>query len=152
MKRRRYRVVAALAAALIALACTPLGPLALARLLESGAGEWQVAVGGHEGSLLFGFTLAEIHCHNRALGLEAQIAALMADGFSREEIEAVLGGGGWTSCDTSCDTGCSTDCPPPSPPGVCGTVCASGARASPRLDLTFTSSLLCALPRHVPCF
>jgi len=76
MKRWRYRVVAALAAALFALACTPLGPLALARLLERGAGEWRVAVGGQEGSLLFGFTLAEIHCHNRALGLEAQIAAL----------------------------------------------------------------------------
>ncbi|MDP6698651.1 MAG: hypothetical protein QGH25_03315, partial [Candidatus Latescibacteria bacterium] len=76
MKRWRYRVVAALAAALFALACTPLGPLALARLLERGAGEWRVAVGGQEGSLLFGFTLAEIHCQNMGLGLEAQIAAL----------------------------------------------------------------------------
>ena len=65
-----YRVVAALAAALFALACTPLGPLALARLLERGAGEWRVAVGGQEGSLLFGFTLAEIHCHNSQLSFE----------------------------------------------------------------------------------
>ena len=76
MSRWHYWVVAAFATALFVLACTPLGPLSLARLLERDAGEWQVAVGGQGGTLLFGFSLAEIHCYNPVLGLEAEIAAV----------------------------------------------------------------------------
>lgn len=76
MSRLLRWAAAVLGAILVLVLLTPLGPAALARLLARGSGEWRVAVGESSGGLLFGFSFADLHCQNPALGLDVEIAAL----------------------------------------------------------------------------
>ncbi|MEE3258327.1 MAG: translocation/assembly module TamB domain-containing protein [Candidatus Latescibacterota bacterium] len=76
MSRLLRRAATVLGAVLALVLLTPLGPAALARLLARGLGEWRVAVGESSGVLLFGFSFADLHCQNSALGLDVAIASL----------------------------------------------------------------------------
>lgn len=55
---------------------TPLGPAALTEVLERGSGAWRIGVGKQRGAVLFGFSFADIHCQNTALGLDITIGSL----------------------------------------------------------------------------
>ena len=74
MKRKLFGAAAVLVLGLVAL--TPLGPAALAHLLERGVGGWQVAIGGRGGGLLYGFSFSDLQCQNPALGVAVEVEHL----------------------------------------------------------------------------
>ena len=57
-------------------ALTPLGPAALAHLLERGVGGWQVSIGGRGGGLLYGFSFSDLQCQNSELGVAVDVEHL----------------------------------------------------------------------------
>ena len=76
MKRKLFGAAVVLGAALGLVAFTPLGPAALAHLLERGVGGWQVSIGGREGGLIYGFSFSDLHCQNPALGVAVDVEHL----------------------------------------------------------------------------
>ena len=74
MKRKLFGAAAVLVLGLVAL--TPLGPAALAHLLERGVGGWQVSIGGRGGGLLYGFSFSDLRCQNPALGVAVDVEHL----------------------------------------------------------------------------
>ena len=77
MKKGLRGLAAFCAVALALFFFTPLGPSALARLLERAADDWHVDIGEQSGAFLFGFSLADIQCQNEALGLDMHIGSLV---------------------------------------------------------------------------
>ena len=69
MKRKLLGAAVVLAAVLVLVAVTPIGPAALAHLLERGVGGWQVSIGGHRGGLLYAISFSDVRCKNPALGV-----------------------------------------------------------------------------------
>ncbi len=69
MKRKLLGAVAVLGAVLVLVAVTPIGPAALAHLLERGVGGWQVSIGSRRGGLLYAFSFSDVYCKNPALGV-----------------------------------------------------------------------------------
>ncbi len=67
MKRKLLGTAAVLAAVLVAV--TPIGPAALAHLLERGVGGWQISIGSRRGGLLYAFSFSDVRCQNSALGV-----------------------------------------------------------------------------------
>lgn len=82
MKRKLLGAAAVLGAALGLVALTPLGPAALAYLLERGVGGWQVSIGGRAGGLLYGFSFSDLRCQNPALGVAVEVEQLVARPWS----------------------------------------------------------------------
>ena len=76
MKKVLRRALAVCTGLLALVVFTPLGPAALVRLLERGSGDWHVAIGDRAGAFSYGFSLADIHCQNKALGVEIAIDLL----------------------------------------------------------------------------
>ncbi len=76
MKRKLLGAAAVLGAVLGLVALTPLGPAALAHLLERGVGGWQVSIGGRGGGLLYGFSFFDLRCQNPALGVAVDVEHL----------------------------------------------------------------------------
>ena len=74
MKRKLFGAAAVLVLGLVAL--TPLGPAALAHLLERGVVGWQVSIGGRGGGLLYGFSFSDLRCQNPALGVTVDVEHL----------------------------------------------------------------------------
>ena len=68
MKKMLRRAVAVCAASLCLALLTPLGPAALAGLLERGLGDWRVAIGEQSGAFLTAFLLAVSVVKIRYLG------------------------------------------------------------------------------------
>ena len=68
MKRKLLGAAAVLAAVLVLVAVTPIGPAALAHLLERGVGGWQISIGSRRGGLLYAFSFSDVYCQNPALG------------------------------------------------------------------------------------
>ena len=69
MKRKLLGAAVILAAVLVLVAVTPIGPAALAHLLERGVGGWQVSIGSRRGGLLYAFSFSDVRCKNPALGV-----------------------------------------------------------------------------------
>ena len=69
MKRKLLGAAAVLGAVLVLVAVTPIGPAALAHLLERGVGGWQVSIGSRRGGLLYAFSFSDVYCKNPALGV-----------------------------------------------------------------------------------
>ena len=69
MKKKLLWAAAVLAAVLVLVAVTPIGPAALAHLLERGVGGWQVSIGSRRGGLLYAFSFSDVYCKNPALGV-----------------------------------------------------------------------------------
>ena len=84
MKRKLLGAAAVLAAVLILVAVTPIGPAALAYLLERGIGGWQVSIGSRRGGLLYAFSLSDVRCKNPALGVTVNAEYIAAWPWSWE--------------------------------------------------------------------
>ena len=82
MKRKLLGAAAVLAAVLGLIALTPLGPAALAHLLERGVGGWQVSIGGRGGGLLYGFSFSDLRCQNSELGVAVDVEHLVVRPWS----------------------------------------------------------------------
>lgn len=80
MKRKLFGAAAVLVFSLVAF--TPLGPAALAHLLERGVGGWQVSIGGRGGGLLYGFFFSDLQCQNPALGVAIDVEHLAVQPWS----------------------------------------------------------------------
>ena len=76
MKRKLLGAAVVLGAVLGLVALTPIGPAALAHLLERGVGGWQVSIGGRGGGLLYGFSFSDLRCQNLALGVAVDVEHL----------------------------------------------------------------------------
>lgn len=76
MKKTLRRAVVVCAAALGLALLTPLGPAALAGLLERGLGDWRVAIGEPSGAFLYRFSFGGIRCQNPLLGLDIEVESL----------------------------------------------------------------------------
>ena len=84
MKRKLLGAAAVLAAVLVLVAVTPIGPAALAHLLERGVGEWQISIGSRRGGLLYAFSFSDVHCKNPALGVTVNAEYIAAWPWSWE--------------------------------------------------------------------
>ena len=84
MKRKLLGAAAVLAAVLVLVAVTPIGPTALAHLLERGVGGWQVSIGSRRGGLLYAFSFSDVHCKNPALGVTVNAEYIAAWPWSWE--------------------------------------------------------------------
>ena len=84
MKRKLIGAAAVLGAVLILVAVTPIGPAALAHLLERGVGEWQVSIGSRRGGLLYAFSFSDVYCKNPALGMTVNAEYIAAWPWSWE--------------------------------------------------------------------
>ena len=84
MKRKLLGAAAVLAAVLILVAVTPIGPAALAYLLERGVGGWQVSIGTRRGGLLYAFSFSDVRCKNPALGVTVNAEYIAAWPWSWE--------------------------------------------------------------------
>ncbi len=84
MKRKLLGAAAVLAAVLVLVAVTPIGPAALAYLLERGVGGWQVSIGSRRGGLLYSFSFSDVHCQNPALGMTVNAEYIAAWPWSWE--------------------------------------------------------------------
>ncbi|MDE2703605.1 MAG: hypothetical protein OXI35_00950, partial [Gemmatimonadota bacterium] len=73
-----------MAAVLVLVAVTPIGPAALAHLLERGVGGWQVSIGSRRGGLLYAFSFSDVHCKNPALGVTVNAEYIAAWPWSWE--------------------------------------------------------------------
>ena len=69
MKRKLLGTATVLGVVLVLVAVTPIGPAALAHLLERGVGGWQVSIGSRRGGLLYAFSFSDVYCKNPALGV-----------------------------------------------------------------------------------
>ena len=76
MKRKLLGAAAVLGVVLGLIAFTPIGPAALAHLLERGVGGWQVSIGGRGGGLLYGFSFSDLRCQNSELGVAVDVEHL----------------------------------------------------------------------------
>ena len=76
MKKKLLGAAAVLGAVLGLVALAPIGPAALAHLLERGVGRWQVSIGGREGGLIYGFSFSDVRCQNPALGVAVEVEHL----------------------------------------------------------------------------
>ena len=89
MKRKLLGAAAVLAAVLVLVAVTPIGPAALAHLLERGVGGWQVSIGSRRGGLLYAFSFSDVYCKNPALGVSVNAEYLAVWPWSWEvEVQA----------------------------------------------------------------
>ncbi len=84
MKRKLLWAVAVLGAVLVLVAVTPIGPAALAHLLERGVGGWQVSIGSRRGGLLYAFSFSDVYCKNPALGVTVNAEYIAAWPWSWE--------------------------------------------------------------------
>ena len=84
MKRKLLGAAAVLAAVLVLVAVTPIGPAALAHLLERGVGGWQVSIGSRRGGLLYAFSFSDVYCKNPALGVTVNAEYIAAWPWSWE--------------------------------------------------------------------
>ena len=84
MKRKLLGTAAVLAAVLVLVAVTPIGPAALAHLLERGVGGWQISIGSRRGGLLYAFSFSDVYCKNPALGVTVNAEYIAAWPWSWE--------------------------------------------------------------------
>ena len=84
MKRKLFGAATVLAAVLVLIAVTPIGPAALAHLLERGVGGWQVSIGSRRGGLLYAFSFSDVYCKNPALGVSVNAEYIAAWPWSWE--------------------------------------------------------------------
>ena len=84
MKRKLIGAAAVLAAVLVLVAVTPIGPAALAHLLERGVGGWQISIGSRRGGLLYAFSFSDVRCQNSALGVTVNAEYIAAWPWSWE--------------------------------------------------------------------
>ena len=84
MKRKLLGAAAVLAAVLVLVAVTPIGPAALAHLLERGVGGWQISIGSRRGGLLYAFSFSDVYCKNPALGVTVNAEYIAAWPWSWE--------------------------------------------------------------------
>jgi len=84
MKRKLLGAAAVLGAVLFLIAVTPIGPAALAHLLERGVGGWQISIGSRRGGLLYAFSFSDVYCKNPALGVTVNAEYLAAWPWSWE--------------------------------------------------------------------
>ena len=84
MKRKLLGAAAVLGAVLVLVAVTPIGPAALAHLLERGVGGWQVSIGSSRGGLLYAFSFSDVYCKNPALGASVNAEYIAAWPWSWE--------------------------------------------------------------------
>ena len=84
MKRKLLGAAAVVAAVLVLVAVTPIGPAALAHLLERGVGGWQISIGSRRGGLLYAFSFSDVHCKNPALGVTVNAEYIAAWPWSWE--------------------------------------------------------------------
>ncbi len=84
MKRKLLGTAVIVAAVLILVAVTPIGPAALAHLLERGIGGWQVSIGSRRGGLLYAFSFSDVRCKNPALGMTVNAEYIAAWPWSWE--------------------------------------------------------------------
>ncbi|MCE2451189.1 MAG: hypothetical protein J4F35_23420, partial [Candidatus Latescibacteria bacterium] len=73
-----------MAAVLVLVAVTPIGPAALAHLLERGVGGWQISIGSRRGGLLYAFSFSDVYCKNPALGVTVNAEYIAAWPWSWE--------------------------------------------------------------------
>lgn len=84
MKRKLLGGAAVLGVVLVLVAVTPIGPAALAHLLERGVGEWQISIGSSRGGLLYAFSFSDVRCKNPALGVTVNAEYIAAWPWSWE--------------------------------------------------------------------
>ena len=84
MKRKLFGTAVVLAAVLVLVAVTPIGPAALAYLLERGIGGWQISIGSRRGGLLYAFSFSDVYCKNPALGVTVKAEYIAAWPWSWE--------------------------------------------------------------------
>ena len=84
MKRKLFGAATILGAVLVLVAVTPIGPAALAYLLERGVGGWQVSIGSRRGGLLYSFSFSDVYCKNPALGVTVNAEYIAAWPWSWE--------------------------------------------------------------------
>ena len=84
MKRKLLGAATILGAVLFLVAVTPIGPAALAYLLERGIGGWQVSIGSRRGGLLYAFSFSDVRCKNPALGVTVNAEYIAAWPWSWE--------------------------------------------------------------------
>ncbi|MDE2733259.1 MAG: translocation/assembly module TamB domain-containing protein [Gemmatimonadota bacterium] len=82
--KRKLLGAAVLAAVLVLVAVTPIGPAALAHLLERGVGGWQISIGSRRGGLLYAFSFSDVYCKNPALGVTVNAEYIAAWPWSWE--------------------------------------------------------------------
>ena len=84
MKRKLLGTATVVGVVLVLVAVTPIGPAALAHLLERGVGGWQVSIGSRRGGLLYAFSFSDVHCQNPALGVTVNAEYIAAWPWSWE--------------------------------------------------------------------
>ena len=84
MKRKLLGAAAVLGAVSVLVAVTPIGPAALAHLLERGVGGWQISIGSRRGGLLYAFSFSDVYCKNPALGVAVNAEYIAAWPWSWE--------------------------------------------------------------------
>ena len=84
MKRKLLGAAAVLGVVFVLVAVTPIGPAALAYLLERGVGGWQISIGSRRGGLLYAFSFSDVHCKNPALGMTVNAEYIAAWPWSWE--------------------------------------------------------------------
>ena len=84
MKRKLLGTAAVLGAVFVLVAVTPIGPAALAHLLERGVGGWQISIGSRRGGLLYAFSFSDVYCKNPALGVTVNAEYIAAWPWSWE--------------------------------------------------------------------
>ncbi len=80
--KRKLLGAAVLGAALVLVAVAPIGPAAVAHLLERGVGGWQVSIGSSRGGLLYAFSFSDVRCQNPALGVAVEVEYIAARPWS----------------------------------------------------------------------
>ena len=84
MKRKLLGAATVVGVVLVLVAVTPIGPAALAHLLERGVGEWQISIGSRRGGLLYAFSFSDVRCKNPALGVTVNAEYIAAWPWSWE--------------------------------------------------------------------
>lgn len=84
MKRKLLGAATVLGVVLVLVAVTPIGPAALAHLLERGVGGWQISIGSRRGGLLYAFSFSDVRCKNPALGVTVNAEYIAAWPWSWE--------------------------------------------------------------------
>ena len=84
MKRKLLGAATVLGVVFVLVAVTPIGPAALAHLLERGVGEWQISIGSRRGGLLYAFSFSDVRCKNPALGVTVNAEYIAARPWSWE--------------------------------------------------------------------
>ena len=84
MKRKLLGAAVVLGVVLVLVAVTPIGPAALAHLLERGVAGWQISIGSRRGGLLYAFSFSDVRCKNPALGVAVNAEYIAAWPWSWE--------------------------------------------------------------------